>query len=175
MYARGARGIHCLPYVLRHLPRKHGFAPLSGTRNDQDCVLRHSCFTRSAGGDNSAARADNTGPRLACTVRSPRESGAVDPANLAVRFRHRRRDLRDALSHLLTPPMPKRKAPRAFWLLIALALLGPPIVSFALQSSPDLLRGIAQSIPEPQPVVIRPRLFVAYGALISACTLAILY
>ena len=71
--------------------------------------------------------------------------------------------------------MPKRKAPRAFWLLIALALLGPPIVSFALQSSPDLLRGIVQGIPEPQPVVIRPRLFVAYGALIAACTLAILY
>jgi diguanylate cyclase (GGDEF)-like protein len=71
--------------------------------------------------------------------------------------------------------MPKRKSPRAFWLLIALALLGPPLVSFALQSSPDLLRGIVQSIPEPQPVVIRPRLFVAYGALIAACTLAILY
>jgi len=71
--------------------------------------------------------------------------------------------------------MPKRRSPRAFWLLIALAVLGPPIASFALQSSPDLLRGIVQSIPEPQPVVIRPRLFVAYGALIAACTLAILY
>src|SRR4026209_1720009 len=175
MYASGARVVHGLPDLVRHLSRKHWFAPLSGTRNDQDCVLRDSCFTRVAGSNDSAARVDHAGPRIACTVRSSRESGAVDPANLAVRFRHRRRDLRGALSHLLTPPMPKRKAPRAFWLLIALALLGPPIVSFALQSSPDLLRGIAQSIPEPQPVVIRPRLFVAYGALISACTLAILY
>ena len=69
--------------------------------------------------------------------------------------------------------MPKRRSPRAFWLLIALAVLGPPLISFALQSSPDLLRGIVQGIPEPQPVVIRPRLFVAYGALIAACTLAI--
>jgi diguanylate cyclase (GGDEF)-like protein len=71
--------------------------------------------------------------------------------------------------------MPKRRSPGAFWLLIALAVVGPPIVSFALQSSPDLLQGVVQRIPEPQPVVIRPRLFVAYGALIAACTLAILY
>ena len=71
--------------------------------------------------------------------------------------------------------MPKRRSPGGFWLLIALAILGPPIVSFALQSSPDLLQGIVQSIPDPQPVVIRPRLFVAYGALMAACTLAILY
>jgi diguanylate cyclase (GGDEF)-like protein len=44
-----------------------------------------------------------------------------------------------------------------------------------LQSSPDLLQGVVQRIPEPPPVVIRPRLFVAYGALIAASTLAILY
>ena len=71
--------------------------------------------------------------------------------------------------------MPKRRSPRAFWLLIALAIVGPPIVSFALQSSPDLLQGVVHRIPEPQPVVIRPRLLVAYGALIAASTLAILY
>ncbi len=71
--------------------------------------------------------------------------------------------------------MPKRRSPRAFGLLIALAVVGPPIVSVVLQSSPDLLQGVVQSIPEPKPVVIRPRLFVAYGALIAASTLAILY
>jgi len=71
--------------------------------------------------------------------------------------------------------MPKRRSPRAFWLLIALAVVGPPIISLVLQSSPDLLQGVVQRIPEPPPVVIRPRLFVAYGALIAASTLAILY
>ena len=30
MYARGARSIHRLPDLVRHLSRKHGFAPLSG-------------------------------------------------------------------------------------------------------------------------------------------------
>src|SRR5262245_46484309 len=175
MYARGARGVDCVPHLVRRVSRQHGIAPLSGTRNDQDCVLHHSCFTRSARSDDSAARTDNNGPRIACTVRSSRESGAVDPANLAVRFRHRRRDLRDAVSPLLTPPMPRRRSPRAFWLLIALAVLGPPIISFVLHAPPDLLRGVVQRIPEPQPVVIRPHLFVAYGALIAACTLAILY
>jgi diguanylate cyclase (GGDEF)-like protein len=71
--------------------------------------------------------------------------------------------------------MPRRRSPRAFWLLIALAIVGPPIVSLVLQSAPDLLQGVVQRIPEPKPVVIRPRLFVAYGALVAASTLAILY
>ena len=71
--------------------------------------------------------------------------------------------------------MPKGRSPRAFWVLIAFALLGPPTVSFILHSAPDLLQGVVRSIPEPQPVEIRPRLFVAYGALIAASTLAILY
>src|SRR5262245_2328298 len=71
--------------------------------------------------------------------------------------------------------MSKRRSPRALWLLIALAVAGPPIASFALQSAPDLLQGVVRSIPEPQLVEIRPRLFVAYGALIAATTLAILY
>jgi len=71
--------------------------------------------------------------------------------------------------------MQKGKSPRAFWVLIAIAVLGPPILSFALHSTPDLLQGVVRSIPEPPPVEIRPRLFVAYGALIAASTLAILY
>lgn len=71
--------------------------------------------------------------------------------------------------------MQKATAPRAFWVLIAIAVIGPPIVSVALHSAPDLLQGVVRSIPEPQPVEIRPRLFVAYGALIAASTLAILY
>src|SRR5262245_65895310 len=152
MYARGPRGVDGIPHLVRCVSRQHGFAPLSGTRTDQDCVLRHSCFTSSARSDDSAARTDNNGPRIACTVRSSRESGAVHPASLAVRFRNRRRDLRDVVSPVLTSLMPKRRSPRAFWLLIALAIVGPPIVSFALQSSPDLLQGVVHRIPEPQPV-----------------------
>lgn len=70
--------------------------------------------------------------------------------------------------------MSKRGWPRALWLLIALAVVGPPIVSFALHSTPDVQDAL-RSIPAPQPVEIRPRLFVAYGALVAASTLAILY
>ena len=71
--------------------------------------------------------------------------------------------------------MPKRGWPRAMWLLIALAVLAPPLVSFVLQSTPDVLQDALRSIPAPQPVEIRPRLFVAYGALVAASTLGILY
>ena len=64
---------------------------------------------------------------------------------------------------------------RAFWLLVALVILAPPVVAFALQPPTDTLQSALGSIPAPQPVEIRPRLFVAYGALVAASTLAILY
>src|SRR3954471_15011700 len=66
---------------------------------------------------------------------------------------------------------------RAFLLLVALILLAPPVVTYALQAGADVLHGLnaLRSIPAPQPVTIRPRLFVAYGALIAASTLGILY
>ena len=64
---------------------------------------------------------------------------------------------------------------RAFWLLVALVILAPPVVAFALQPPTDALQSALGSIPAPQPVEIRPRLFVAYGALVAASTLAILY
>src|SRR5207253_7468691 len=64
---------------------------------------------------------------------------------------------------------------RALWLLVALFVVAPPVVTFALQPPTDLLPGALRSIPAPQPVQIRPRLFVAYGALVAASTLGILY
>ena len=64
---------------------------------------------------------------------------------------------------------------RALWLLVALLLFAPPVVTLALQPPTDLLQGALRSIPAPQPVEIRPRLFVAYGALVAASTLGILY
>src|SRR6266850_4022652 len=64
---------------------------------------------------------------------------------------------------------------RAFWLLVALVILAPPVVAFALQPPTDTLQSALGSIPAPQPVEIRPRLFVAYGALVAASTLGILY
>ncbi len=64
---------------------------------------------------------------------------------------------------------------RAFWLLVALVILAPPVVAFALQPPTDTLQSALESIPAPQPVEIRPRLFVAYGALVAASTLGILY
>src|SRR3954468_22634936 len=64
---------------------------------------------------------------------------------------------------------------RAFWLLVALVILAPPMASFALPRPAATLQTALESIPAPQPVEIRPRLFVAYGALIAASTLGILY
>jgi len=64
---------------------------------------------------------------------------------------------------------------RALWLLVALFVVAPPVVTFALQPPTDLRPGALRSIPAPQPVEIRPRLFVAYGSLVAASTLAILY
>ena len=48
---------------------------------------------------------------------------------------------------------------RVFWLLIAVAVFAPPMVTFALQASPEMLRGVddLRSIPAPQSVEIRPR------------------
>src|SRR6266850_967439 len=59
---------------------------------------------------------------------------------------------------------------RAFWILIAVVVVAPPVATFALQPSTELLRGVdaLRSIPAPQPVEIRPRLFAAYGALVAA-------
>jgi diguanylate cyclase (GGDEF)-like protein len=98
----------------------------------------------------------------------------MDAANLVLRVRDRSCDLRDALSPLLTRPLTGGSR-RALWLLIALAVFSPPAASFALRSAPDVLQGAFASIPAPQPVEIRPRLFVAYGALVAATTLGILY
>ena len=64
---------------------------------------------------------------------------------------------------------------RALWVLLALFVLAPPVATFALQPPIELLPGALHSIPAPQPVEIRPRLFVAYGSLVAASTLGILY
>ena len=64
---------------------------------------------------------------------------------------------------------------RAFWLLVALVVLAPPVATLALQPPTDALQSALGSIPAPQPVEIRPRLFVAYGSLVAASTLGILY
>src|SRR5947208_742035 len=75
-------------------------------------------------------------------------------------------------------PMHTRALQRAYLLLAALIVLAPPVVTFAFQPAPDVLHGAVnalRSIPGPEPVQIRPRLFVAYGALVAASTLGILY
>src|SRR6267143_5160110 len=64
---------------------------------------------------------------------------------------------------------------RAFWLLVALVVFAPPVAMLASQPATDALQGALGSIAAPQPVEIRPRLFVAYGALVAASTLGILY
>jgi hypothetical protein len=64
---------------------------------------------------------------------------------------------------------------RALWLLVVLVVLAPPVATLLLLPPTDLLARALRSIPAPQPVEIRPRLFVAYGALVATSTLGILY
>jgi diguanylate cyclase (GGDEF)-like protein len=65
--------------------------------------------------------------------------------------------------------------PRGAFLVVALAAV-PGAVLLA-QPGPDLLGGIdaLRGIPPPAPMLIRPRAFAAYGALITAATLVTLY
>jgi diguanylate cyclase (GGDEF)-like protein len=62
-------------------------------------------------------------------------------------------------------------------LLIATALTASPLIGFAGQPGPDLFEHLEtlNSIPAPAPMLIRPRIFAAYGALIAASMLTILY
>jgi diguanylate cyclase (GGDEF)-like protein len=64
---------------------------------------------------------------------------------------------------------------RSLWLLVVLVVCAPAVAILAWQTSADVLPGALRSIPAPPSVEIRPRLFVAYGALIAASTLGILY
>jgi len=63
---------------------------------------------------------------------------------------------------------------RSLWLLAVLVVCAPVVAIFAWQT-PDVLPGALRSIPAPPSVEIRPRLFIAYGSLIAASTLGILY
>jgi diguanylate cyclase (GGDEF)-like protein len=65
----------------------------------------------------------------------------------------------------------------ARWLVIMLAIASIPAVLSAQAGDSDLLRQLdsLQNIPVPGPIVIRPRVFSAYGALIAAAMLSMLY
>ena len=65
---------------------------------------------------------------------------------------------------------------RAAFLLLVLAALALPVVA-AAQPAPDLFENLSalQQIPAPTPMTIRPRIFAAYGAIIAATMLGILY
>jgi diguanylate cyclase (GGDEF)-like protein len=60
---------------------------------------------------------------------------------------------------------------------IIIGTLTPPLDSFAAQPGPDLVENLdtLESIPAPTPMLVRPRVFAAYGALIAAAMLSILY
>lgn len=60
---------------------------------------------------------------------------------------------------------------------LVVALVAAPLTLLAVQPGPDLLGEIDAlgGIPPPPPMLIRPRAFAAYGALITAVTLATLY
>ena len=54
-------------------------------------------------------------------------------------------------------------------------MCAPVLATLATQTPIELLPGALRSIPAPPSVEIRPRLFIAYGSLIAASTLGILY
>src|SRR5207247_678317 len=97
------------------------------------------------------------------------------PDFASVRFSSPRRYISNGSMPGLKAAMNSPAWRRAFWLLVALVIFAPPVATLALQPPTGLLQGALRSIPAPQPVEIRPRLFVAYGALVAASTLGILY
>jgi len=60
-------------------------------------------------------------------------------------------------------------------LIVLVAIV--PLAAVAAQPAPDLLANLdsLQRIPSPLPMTISPRMFAAYGALIAAAMLSILY
>ena len=63
------------------------------------------------------------------------------------------------------------------WAPVVVALVAVPVVLLLAQPGPDLLGNVdaLRGIPPPGPMLIRPRAFAAYGALITAVTLVTLY
>ena len=61
--------------------------------------------------------------------------------------------------------------------LLLAAFVAAPLTVLAAQPMPDLLGtlDVLRGIPAPPPMLIRPRTFAAYGALITAATLTTLY
>ena len=62
--------------------------------------------------------------------------------------------------------------------LVVLGLMAiAPLVLLAAQPAPDLFQNLdaLTRIPAPTPMTIRPRMFAAYGAFITAATLGTLY
>lgn len=66
---------------------------------------------------------------------------------------------------------------RTRWPLIALAAVALPASIWAQEPEPDLLLRVDtfRNIPVPGPITIQPRVFSAYGALIAAAMLSLLY
>ena len=73
--------------------------------------------------------------------------------------------------------MHPRACRRAASLFIILGALTSPSAAFAAQPGPDLFENLEslESIPAPTPIVVRARLLAAYGALIPAAMLSVLY
>ena len=73
--------------------------------------------------------------------------------------------------------MSSRACRYAASLCIILGSLTAPVVCVAAQPGPDLFENLTSldSIPAPTPILVRPRVFAAYGALIAASMLGILY
>jgi len=86
-------------YVIYHAHT--GSRPFPGAGRRTYRVFLHLDYTRRPRGDDPAARTDDNGPWIACAIYAAREGRAMDAANLAVRFSHRRRYLRTALPGLL--------------------------------------------------------------------------
>lgn len=70
-----------------------------------------------------------------------------------------------------------RLGPGARAVLVASVVVASPLGISAAQPDPSLLTNLGSlaNIPAPLPMTIRPRVFAAYGSLIAAAMLSILY
>jgi diguanylate cyclase (GGDEF)-like protein len=96
----------------------------------------------------------------------------MDAAFVALRLRDRRRHLRDAVSAVLAAAASPRGA--AVLAVSALVLL-PTLVDAAAHDHFVLAADSLRSLPGVGPIAIRPRVLSAYGSLVTAGMLSLLY
>src|SRR6185503_17208761 len=124
------------------------------------------------GRSHRAARAGYRDTSAAIAVRPARSNRTMDAAFVALRLRHRSRHLRDAVSALLAAAA---SPPSGTLLAISAIALLPTLVDAAAHDPFVLAADSLRSLPGVGPIAIRPRVLSAYGSLVTAGMLSLLY